>query len=168
MGSILLLVMIVIPIAEIATFIGIGGYLGLWPTIVIVILTAIIGATLLRWQGLATFYSAQESLRQNQFPIGEVFDGLCLILAGTLLLTPGFITDAAGFVLFAPPLRILLRRLIARHITAYGHSHMHTPGAPIVPNFNDSTVIDGEFNDMTAIREENNKEVANNPTRFER
>ena len=167
MGLVLLLVMIGVPIAEIATLIKVGGYLGLVPTIGIVILTAFIGAALLRWQGLAIFYSAQECLRQNRFPVDEVFDGLCLILAGTLLLAPGFITDTAGLLLFAPPLRVLLRWLMARQFVAYGHIQMETPSARVNPNSDDATVIDGECDDLTAAREENGERPEDNPKRLE-
>ena len=163
MGLILLLVIIATPIAEIATFITVGGYLGLWPTVGIVILTTILGGSLLRLQGLATIYSAQESLRQNQFPLNEVFDGLCLILAGTLLLTPGFITDSAGLLLFAPSLRVILRRLMARDIVAHRFVHMDTVSARVNPNSPDAMVIDGEYDDLTAAREENDNRATDNP-----
>ena len=167
MGPVLLLVMIGVPIAEIAALIEVGGYLGLVPTIGIITLTAFIGAALLRWQGLAILYSAQECLRQNRFPVDEVFDGLCLILAGTLLLAPGFITDTAGLLLFSSPLRVFLRWLMVRHIVAYGHVHMETPGTRVNPNSDDVTVIDGECDDLTAVREENRERAEDNPKKLE-
>ena len=167
MRLVILLIMIGVPTAEIVTFIEIGGYLGLWPTIGIVILTAIIGTTLLKRQGLSTFYSAQESLLQNRFPLEEVFDGLCLILAGTLLLTPGFITDIAGLLLFAPTLRVMLRRLLTGYIVARSHLHMDPSGAQRNPDTQDATVIDGEYEDLTANREENDNQVSVNPKQLE-
>ena len=85
-----------LPISEIITFIEIGDILGLGPTIGIILLTAIIGAFQLKLQGSATLYKVIERLNQGRFPIDEAFDGCCLILASTLLLTPGFITDCAG------------------------------------------------------------------------
>ena len=120
MFPIILLLMIGVPIAEIAVFIEVGGWIGLWPTLLIVVLTAIIGTALLRHQGLATLRRVQESLEQNRLPLAEVFDGLCLLVAGALLLTPGFVTDGFGFLLFFPPFRALLRHFLARYWIASG------------------------------------------------
>ena len=109
-----------IPLIEIALFIEIGGVLGLWLTLAIVILTAMLGATLFRTQGLAVFHQAQASLRANQFPAYAVFDGLCLLVAGALLITPGFFTDGLGFLLFLPPFRIFLRGLFVKRLLHLG------------------------------------------------
>ena len=114
MGLVLLLVMVGVPIVEIAVFIEVGGRLGLWPTLATVILTAMAGTALLRQQGLATLQRVHESLEANRFPMAEVFDGLCLLVAGALLLTPGFVTDAAGLLLFVPAVRGALRRAFGR------------------------------------------------------
>ena len=97
MKLILIVAVFGLPTAEIITFIEIGGILGLGPTIGIILLTAIIGAVQLKSQGSATLYKVMECLNQGRFPIDEAFDGCCLILASALLLTPGFITDVAGF-----------------------------------------------------------------------
>jgi len=100
---------IAVPIIEIAVFIEIGGEIGLWNTIAVVILTAMVGTWLLRNQGIRTLDRARQSLEQQVFPVAELFDGMCLLVAGALLLTPGFVTDAVGFLLFVPPVRGLLR-----------------------------------------------------------
>lgn len=94
-----------VPILEIAVFIKAGEIVGLWPTLAIVVLTAIIGAALLRAQGLATLARARHSLDRGEIPVEEVFTGLCLLVAGAFLLTPGFVTDSLGFLLFLPPVR---------------------------------------------------------------
>ncbi len=107
---ILLLAFILVPIIEIALLIQLGGFIGLWPTLIIVIATAFIGSWLLRSQGWGVFNRAQESLEAGAFPARELFDGLCLIVAGVLLLTPGFATDVLGLVLFVPGLRLILAR----------------------------------------------------------
>ena len=112
----LFLLFLCIPLVEIAVFIEIGGLLGLWPTIGIVVLTAMLGALLFRIQGLATLRQAQASLETNVFPAREVFDGLCLLVAGTLLITPGFATDSLGFLLFFPPFRHFLRHIAERRL----------------------------------------------------
>lgn len=110
MAIVLLLAFVITPIVEIAVFIQIGGEIGLWPTLAIVVITAMAGTALLRAQGLATFAVAQESLARGEFPVRQVFDGACLLVAGALLLTPGFVTDGIGLALFLPPVRDLLRR----------------------------------------------------------
>ena len=100
---------IAVPIIEIAVFIEVGGRIGLWNTVSIVIVTAMIGTWMLRSQGLKTLDSARRSMERQEFPIAELFDGICLLVAGVLLLTPGFVTDAFGFMLFMPPVRAGLR-----------------------------------------------------------
>ena len=114
MAIFLLIAFIGMPIIEIAVFINVGGQIGLWPTLAIVVATAIAGTWLLRYQGLATLARVQESLARQEFPIEEVFDGLCLLFAGALLLTPVFVTDTIGLSLFMPPIRRLLQRLMRR------------------------------------------------------
>jgi UPF0716 protein FxsA len=152
MALIVLLLFIGVPIAEIAVFIEIGETLGLWPTIAIVIATAIAGSALLRWQGLQTLYRAQESLRQDQFPLAEIFDGLCLILAGTLLLTPGFITDSLGLLLFFPPFRMVFRRFVVHTLTTHGNVHVDMRGGG--PTAGGAPVIDGEFDEVRSQDEQ--------------
>ncbi len=109
---ILLLAFILVPIIEIALLIKIGGFIGFWPTLTIVIATAFIGSWLLRSQGWSVLNRAQETLTAGAFPAQELFDGLCLIVAGVLLLTPGFATDILGLVLFVPGLRLILARAL--------------------------------------------------------
>ncbi len=112
MAILLLALFIAVPVIEIALFIEIGGWIGLWPTIAIVVLTAFAGTTLLRLQGLAVLRRVQESAARNELPVAEVFDGFCLLVAGILLLTPGFFTDALGFLLFLPPFRRIAGRAV--------------------------------------------------------
>jgi UPF0716 protein FxsA len=108
MGYILFALFIGVPVIEIAVFIRVGGWIGLWPTIAIVILTAAIGSWLLRLQGLNTLARVQDAFQRGEMPVAELFNGLCLLLAGALLLTPGFVTDAVGFLLFLPSFRMFL------------------------------------------------------------
>ncbi len=154
MAIVLLLVFVITPIVEIAVFIQIGGEIGLWSTLAIVIITAMAGTALLRAQGLATFAGAQESLARGEFPIRQVFDGACLLVAGALLLTPGFVTDAIGLALFLPPVRDLLRRWAM----ARGRFQVHTgqdhagqdntgTGAGPRPGREDG-VVEGEFREV--------------------
>ena len=156
MGFIILIAMIAVPIGEIAVFIQAGELLGLWPTLGTVILTAIAGTALLRHQGFDTLRRIQKSTEQGEMPVRELFDGFCLLIAGALLLTPGFITDGVGFLLFLPPFRRLLGgaalQWMMRNATVYtargrsgtGHSHASPNAGP-----GGGPVIDGEFEDLT-------------------
>ncbi|MDP6688427.1 MAG: FxsA family protein [Alphaproteobacteria bacterium] len=128
MGFAILLAFIAIPLIEIAVFIEVGGYIGLWWTLAVVVGTALAGTHMLRRQGLATLRRAQENMAQGRMPLREVFDGLCLLIAGALLLTPGFVTDLAGALLLMPPVRLLLGQLVARHIVATGQFTSAGPG----------------------------------------
>ena len=110
----ILLAFIGVPLIEIALFIQVGGFIGLWPTIGIVIATALAGTALIRRQGLNTLQRAQAEMDAQRLPVRELFDGICLIFAGAMLLTPGFLTDTVGFILLIPPLRALLGRYVWR------------------------------------------------------
>lgn len=136
MGWILLIVFIGVPLVEIGVFIQVGGWLGLAPTLIIVIATAVIGTALLRRQGLATLARARENMDRGVLPMVEIFDGVCLLLAGALLLTPGFVTDALGAVLLMPPARRFLGRAIAARMG---------PHASV-----NASVLDGEYREIDA------------------
>ena len=112
MALYILLIFIFVPIIEIAVFIQLGSEIGLWNTVILILLTAIIGTFILKSQGMATLQRAQRNIQKHVFPVAEVFDSLCLALAGILLLTPGFVTDGAGFLLFLPQFRVILRAKI--------------------------------------------------------
>lgn len=150
MGLLILLAMIIVPITEIAVFIKAGDVLGLWPTIGAVVLTAIIGSALLRQQGLATLARVRHSMDAGRLPVAELFDGFCLLVAGALLLTPGFVTDGVGLLLFMPPFRSVLRGLLAQRLKARGDFQM-PPSGGAGPDRNqpfDTTIIEGEFDEV--------------------
>ncbi|MCU0304052.1 MAG: FxsA family protein [Thermoanaerobaculales bacterium] len=108
----LLLLFTVVPLVELALLVQLGRVIGLAPTVAIVLLTGITGAALARWQGLATLRRVQAELAEGRMPAGALVDGLLILVAGAMLLTPGLITDAAGFVLLIPPSRAALRRAL--------------------------------------------------------
>jgi UPF0716 protein FxsA len=141
------LLLVAVPIIEIALFIQVGGWLGLWPTIGIVILTAAIGTVLLRAQGLATLGELQRRLSTGEDPSATLAHGAMILLAGVLLLTPGFFTDAVGFVLLTPPARAAAIRFARSRITAV---HMSSQmGAGVRQDRGDSPagpdIVDGEY-----------------------
>ena len=113
----LFLLLLIVPLIEIFLFIQLGGVIGVWPTIGIVILTAIVGATMLRRQGLAALRGVQSRLAAGENPGRLVADGAMILVAGVLLLTPGFLTDSLGFLLLVPTVRGWLWRRLAPRLT---------------------------------------------------
>jgi UPF0716 protein FxsA len=101
----LLLLFITIPLIELILFLTIGEWIGLPATIGVVILTGFLGAWLTKAQGLRTLRRYRETLAGGRLPHDELLEGLLILVAGAVLLTPGFLTDAAGFLLLVPPLR---------------------------------------------------------------
>lgn len=112
------LILALVPLIEIALFVAAGDVVGFWPTIALVLITAAIGAIALRMQGLQTLRRAQ-ALSSPQDAAEVLSDGLLLAVAGLLLLTPGFLTDAIGFSLLAPPVRRAIARRAARGIAVH-------------------------------------------------
>ena len=136
-GKILLIAFIAMPLIEIAVLIQIGSWLGLWPTLGLIILTAIIGTWMLRQQGFAVLARAQRQLAEGSVPLGEVFEGFCLVIAGALLLTPGFVTDVIGGSLLMPPVRAWLYRTLGGRFRA--------AAMPNTPSGRHGPVVDGDF-----------------------
>jgi UPF0716 protein FxsA len=145
MSFMLLLFFIGIPILEVSIFISIGTVIGLGPTLTIVITTAIIGAVLVKKQGLKTLFSAQKNLGNNQLPIQEFFDGLFLIVAGLFLITPGFVTDGIGLLLFLPQIKMLLKNIISNMLVARTPKGVYTNINNTEPKKPTNPTIEGEF-----------------------
>lgn len=106
-------IFLIVPIIEIYLLIQVGQVIGAGWTIFLVVATAVIGVALLRIQGLSTLNRAQQKLQQNELPAREILEGMGLVVAGALLLTPGFFTDTIGFLLLFPPTRLWLVSSIA-------------------------------------------------------
>ncbi|WP_028294657.1 FxsA family protein [Oceanobacter kriegii] len=100
-----LLIFIIVPIIELAVLIQVGGLIGVLPTIAIIFVTAILGVRLLKQQGAGVLLRAQQKMQEGGLPASELAEGFLLALAGALLLTPGFVTDAFGFALLVPAIR---------------------------------------------------------------
>ena len=110
------LIFLLVPLVEIYFLIKVGSLVGAGWTIILVVFTAVLGAFLVRAQGFAVFTRVQLQLAKGHLPALEMLEGLLLFVAGTLLLTPGFFTDAVGFVFLVPPLRRkIITHLIARN-----------------------------------------------------
>jgi len=109
------LLFIGIPIVEVILFITIGKYIGLWNTIFIIIITGVIGAVLVKSQGISILNRALEEIKLNKVPILSIFEGIAIFIAGAFLLTPGFLTDTIGCILLIPK----TRNLIVSYVTSY-------------------------------------------------
>jgi UPF0716 protein FxsA len=114
MPFLLIVLFIVVPIAELYVIIQVGEAIGLWPTLALLLADALLGSFLLKHQGRGAWRRFNEALAQRRFPGKEVVDGLLIVVGGTLLLTPGFLTDIVGLVLLVPPTRAIIRRLLRR------------------------------------------------------
>lgn len=127
MGKLLFLLFVLIPIVEIALLIEVGERIGGWSTIGLVILTAAVGATLVRQQGVATLMQARQKMATGQSPGQEMLEGLMLAVAGVLLLTPGLVTDGLGLLLVMPVSRPLIARWLLKRLVVAGAS-VHSAG----------------------------------------
>ena len=108
--------LLIVPISEIAVFVVIGGEIGALWTIGLVLFTAILGSILLRIEGIRTFVQIRNKLNAGQVPGEELAKGAMILIAGVLLLTPGFITDSIGFAFFVPLVRKLIWIFLAKRI----------------------------------------------------
>ena len=135
-----------IPLIEIALFILVGGWLTLWPTLALVVVTAVVGSALVRRQGLATLGRVQRSLHEMTDPATPLAHGAMILLAGVLLITPGFFTDTLGFLLLVPAVRGWLLRRIAARVVVMGAQGRAAP-PPHWPRARDD-VIDAEATEI--------------------
>jgi UPF0716 protein FxsA len=141
----LLLAFIAVPMIEIGLFIQVGGWIGLWPTLGLVLLSAIVGTWLVRMQGALALAQLRGSLNELRDPTEPIAHGALILLAGALLLTPGFFTDALGILLLIPA----VRSAIMRHLAARMQVERFTVGgAPPRPHPHRPDVIDGEFHEI--------------------
>lgn len=143
----LFLLFLIVPIIEIYLLIEVGSTIGAMPTVLLVVGTALLGAVLLRFQGIATLFRVQTALARGELPTVAMFEGVILLLSGALLLTPGFFTDTLGFIGLIPPLRQwgvrrLLQAGLQRGVAGFGQSQSQTP--PQHSNHGPRT-LDGEY-----------------------
>lgn len=154
MPLLFLALLIGIPLIEIALFIEIGDEIGVWPTIGLCIATALAGSLMLRIQGLSTLARARAAMARDEMPVREMLDGIGLAIAGALLLTPGFATDAVGLLLFVPGIRRGIGRWLWGTMIRSGRFHVVGGSFPGGPAYGGQPrrggpVIDGEYRDIT-------------------
>ena len=139
-GSALFLFFLAVPLLEIYLLIHVGSWIGAFPTVLLIILTAALGAALARHQGLATLQRLQMALRRGELPAVELFEGVILLVGALLLLTPGFITDLAGFAFLLPAIRRRLALWVMRQVKT---STPTRAGAPVPQR--EGRTLEGEF-----------------------
>tara|TARA_R110001592_G_scaffold346310_2_gene638840 strand:+ start:22338 stop:22964 length:627 start_codon:yes stop_codon:yes gene_type:complete len=156
---IIFLIFIIVPVIEMYLLIKVGAVIGGLYTIGLVLLTALIGVSLLKKQGLSTFMTAQQKMQTGQMPITEIAEGLMLAVAGALLLTPGFVTDTVGFILLTPVLRQHIAKQVfqswmknAKQANFTSSTHFYTNQEAFRQNYSEgndkSDVIEGEFQEL--------------------
>ncbi len=147
----LFILFILVPIIEIALLIQVAEVIGGWPTIALIVLTALVGARLVKQQGLSAIQNAQLEMAQGKMPAQELFTGICVIIAGVLLLTPGIMTDLFGFLLLMPPVRARLAKGLAgqaqvKMTTVYTQQSMYRDnGSEGTEPHRGPTTLEGEF-----------------------
>lgn len=149
----LFLLLTLTPLLELWVLTEIGIRIGVLPTFLLVIVTGAVGAALARWQGLETLREIQRQTSQGQMPAGKLLDGLMILIAGVLLLTPGIVTDLMGLGLLIPPIRrlvliyvgsVIKAKMVVR-VQTFGQSFTATATTRTEPPEVPPDVIDAEF-----------------------
>ncbi len=148
----LFVLFLAIPLIEIALFIQVGGLIGLWPTLAIVVLTAFLGTWMIRAQGVMALDRLRASLNELRDPTEPLAHGAMILIAGALLLTPGFFTDAIGFALLIPPVRSAVYAYLRRRMAVRGFAAGPGPARPEDPP---DVIIDVEYEEVTPPRRGN-------------
>ncbi|MEZ5773446.1 MAG: FxsA family protein [Hyphomicrobiaceae bacterium] len=168
---IIILLLIVVPLVELAILIQVGGMIGVLPTILLVISISVAGGYLIRSQGLSALRRTEEAMRSGRPPLDSVIDGMGLLVAGTLLLTPGLLTDAIGILLLVPRIRRLAARFLFDHMlkrsavdirvfrsTGRPSSTPREPPPGTVYDDGEGTVIEGEYTRLDEEKGKRNRE----------
>lgn len=151
---ILVFLFILMPILEISLLIRVAGHIGILNTAAFALFTAVLGAYLVKQQGIATLAKLQAEANAGRVPARQIVEGVALLIAGAVLLTPGFITDALGFALLIPPVRMALINFVAQKMFANGQVVYSYTSYQDTTNQNtrqprsrsvNGTVIDGEY-----------------------
>nr|WP_319248770.1 FxsA family protein [uncultured Celeribacter sp.] len=160
-------IFVAVPIIEIALFIQVGGFIGLWPTLLVVVVTAILGTYLVRQQGALAMSQLRQSFATLDDPSEPLAHGAMILLSGALLLTPGFFTDAIGFLLLVPAFRTFVMRELRKRVKvqSFTMGQAGGPGAgaqrrdpfrdPRTGAQSGQTIIDGDWEEIDTERPEN-------------
>ena len=162
---ILMLFFVIVPIIEITVLISVGGMIGVWSTVGLVLLSAFIGVNMLRYQGVATLATARARMQNGELPAQEMLEGILLAVGGALLITPGFVTDIMGFCCLIPFSRRAMVGFIKKHTQVVGgaqfngsqqgfyhHDYRNTSSTA-----SDGDVVDAEYVDLDAKKVDTDK-----------
>jgi UPF0716 protein FxsA len=116
----LLLLFTLVPLLELFILVKLGSVIGVGATVLIVIATGVLGASLARWQGLGVLRRLTQDLERGRLPADALLDGLLIFIAGAVLLTPGLITDVLGFLLLLPAGRAVVKKTVAARLQKKG------------------------------------------------
>ncbi len=143
---IFLIILLFLPLIEIALFAQVGSEIGALNTVLLCLAAGVAGSLLVQYQGLKTTLSIQQALDRGEMPVQEMFDGICKFMAGILLILPGFFTDMVALLLLIPPVRLWLRHYLTRYFV----------GEPIIVQRSSarSDIIEGEFTRVDSDSEE--------------
>ncbi len=148
--TLLFLIFVVLPLAEIATFVQAGEIIGVWPTLGLTVLTALVGAAAMRTQGFGALRRVQEAAELGDDPGPALMDGAMILVGGALLLAPGFLTDFVGFLLLLPPVRaLLITRAGGRLARAATRRGGFGPGRGQAPR-RPPVTVEGDFEEASA------------------
>ncbi|MEM7618108.1 MAG: FxsA family protein, partial [Pseudomonadota bacterium] len=136
---------------ELMVFASVGEEIGLLNTLLLALITAIIGGAIVKHQGMQTIVNMRGAMGQGKMPLSDMFDGFCLVVAGATLITPGFITDTVGFVLLVPQMRAVLKNIIMKHtswsVSTHSHSYNNT-------TMQDPDIIEGEYEPVDETKDQ--------------
>ena len=136
MFILLLIIFVLIPVIEISLFIEIGSFVGSFNTILLIFTTALIGVYFVRQQGISTYSKLYNQLQNQEAPIQTMFEGLVILISGILLITPGFFTDALGFLGLIPLTRVIFIKIVANSVLSrYGMKNQNPNDVSIEGDF---------------------------------
>ena len=136
MFILLLIIFVLIPVIEISLFIEIGSFIGSFNTILLIFTTALIGVYFVRQQGISTYSKLYNQLQNQEAPIQTMFEGLVILISGILLITPGFFTDALGFLGLIPLTRVIFIKIVANSVLSrYGMKNQNPNDVSIEGDF---------------------------------
>lgn len=144
---------IVIPVLEIITFIQVGQFIGTFWTLTFALVTAVLGGAIVKQQGAQTLTRIRNALGNQALPLGALFDGICLAIAGALLITPGFVTDAIGSALLVPSVRRMIAVFIKKNNIIIEQHTSDTSNTDAATH-----VIDAEFEEITPSQQTDKKD----------
>lgn len=147
MIRILFLTFLIVPIIEIGLFIALGQAIGLWPTLLGIVITALIGSAIIRSQGVSLIAEIRRLTAQGQMPARQIADGFMLGISGALLLTPGYFTDAIGFLFLVPAIRGQVYQFVSQRVqifatSSYSAQSSHPFNRSGAPHNRDDSVVD--------------------------